>query len=183
LSANRTLYAARLLRIRLAVSGSALALTAIAGGVAGLGLTSAAPASAAPAAPTGRSVAALVAAPRSARPSVSGGSHGGGHASKPATPKQVAWKMLRRFHWSARRQFRYLNKLWARESGWNVHALNPSSGAAGIPQAVPGSKMASAGPDWPDNARTQIRWGLGYIKARYGSPRAAWDHEADTGWY
>jgi hypothetical protein len=201
LSANWTFNAARFLRIRLAVSGSALALTAVAGGAAGIGLASAGPASAATAAPvasadrTGsagfqsgasRSVAlaALSSAPQSARPSVSGGGKGGGgNASKPATPKQIAWKMLKHFHWSAHHQFSYLNKLWARESGWNVHAVNPYSGAAGIPQAVPGSKMASAGPDWPNNARTQIRWGLRYIRARYGSPRGAWDHEASVGWY
>jgi len=91
--------------------------------------------------------------------------------------------MLRRFHWSSARQFPYLNKLWKRESGWNVHALNPYSGAAGIPQAVPGSKMASAGPDWWSNAWTQIRWGLRYIRARYGSPRNAWYHEISVGWY
>lgn len=60
---------------------------------------------------------------------------------------------------------------------------NPYTGAAGIPQAVPGSKMASAGPNWRTSARTQILWGLGYIKSRYGSPSAAWAHEAAHGWY
>jgi hypothetical protein len=198
LSVNWTFNVARFLRIRLAAGGSALALTAIAGGVVGIGLTSAGPASAAAAAPAsraasagfqsgaGRSVTltALSSSPSAARPSVSGGGKGGGgKASKPSTPRQIAWHMLKRFHWSARHQFRYLNKLWARESGWNVHALNPYSGAAGIPQAVPGSKMASAGPNWSSNARTQIRWGLRYIRARYGSPRRAWDHEASVGWY
>ena len=120
--------------------------------------------------------------PQSAKPSVSGGSSGGGNAKPNPTPKQIAWKMLSRFHWSTR-QFPYLNRLWNRESGWNVHAMNPYSGADGIPQAVPGSKMASAGPDWRNNARTQIRWGLRYIRARYGSPRSAWNHEAGAGWY
>ncbi|MGH3276300.1 MAG: hypothetical protein ACRDNZ_18485 [Streptosporangiaceae bacterium] len=91
--------------------------------------------------------------------------------------------MLARFHWSAARQFPYLNKLWTRESNWRVHALNHSSGARGIPQADPGSKMASAGPDWRTSARTQIRWGLRYIRRRYGSPHAAWEHERRTGWY
>ena len=56
-------------------------------------------------------------------------------------------------------------------------------GAYGIPQALPGSRMASAGPDWQTNAATQIRWGLQYIKSTYGSPCAAWDHEQATGWY
>jgi hypothetical protein len=90
--------------------------------------------------------------------------------------------MLRQFHWAAW-QFRYLNLLWAHESGWNVYASNGYTGAYGIPQAVPGSKMASAGPRWWSSARTQIRWGLRYIKQRYGSPWAAWEHELSTGWY
>ena len=98
------------------------------------------------------------------------------------TPRQIARKMLRRFHWSWR-QFKYLNRLWDRESGWNVHASNPYSGAYGIPQAVPGSKMASAGRYWRTSAWTQIRWGLRYIRGRYGSPHGAWNHELRTGWY
>lgn len=99
------------------------------------------------------------------------------------TPRQIAQAMLPQFHWSAGRQFKYLNWLWGRESGWNKHAYNPYSGAYGIPQALPGSKMASAGPNWRSNAATQIRWGLRYIKARYGSPRRAWGHSQATGWY
>jgi hypothetical protein len=91
--------------------------------------------------------------------------------------------MLPSFHWSVSRQFKYLNWLWVRESGWNKYAYNPYSGAYGIPQALPGSKMASAGPNWRSNAATQIRWGLRYIKARYGSPRRAWAHSQATGWY
>jgi len=98
------------------------------------------------------------------------------------TPKQIARRMLRSFHWS-KWQFRWLNLLWTQESNWNVYASNPYSGAYGIPQAVPGDKMASAGPDWQSDARTQIRWGLQYIKQRYGSPYAAWQHELATGWY
>jgi hypothetical protein len=98
------------------------------------------------------------------------------------TPRQIARQMLRSFHWKGW-QFRYLNFLWSRESSWNVYAANPYSGAYGIPQAVPGSKMASAGPDWESNARTQIRWGMRYIKDRYGSPHGAWEHELATGWY
>jgi len=99
------------------------------------------------------------------------------------TPRQIAQAMMPSFHWSVRRQFKYLNWLWARESGWNKHAYDPYSGAYGIPQALPGSKMASAGPNWRSNAATQIRWGLRYIKARYGSPRRAWGHSQATGWY
>ena len=98
------------------------------------------------------------------------------------TERQIAIRLLHRFHWS-RRQFRDLEPLWARESSWNVHAENPYSGAYGIPQAVPGAKMASAGRHWRSCARTQILWGLRYIKGRYGSPAAAWRHELATGWY
>ncbi|MFC7732137.1 lytic transglycosylase domain-containing protein [Actinomadura keratinilytica] len=80
-------------------------------------------------------------------------------------------------------QFGCLVNLWNKESGWNYRATNPSSGAYGIPQALPGSKMASEGADWRTNAKTQIRWGLNYIKGRYGSPCAAWQHSQSTGWY
>ncbi len=91
--------------------------------------------------------------------------------------------MFNRFHWRPKYQFRYVNRLWDRESSWNVFASNPYSGAYGIPQAVPGSKMASAGRYWRTSARTQIRWGLRYIRSRYGTPRRAWAHECATGWY
>jgi energy-converting hydrogenase Eha subunit A len=96
--------------------------------------------------------------------------------------RQTARKMLGHYGWRAA-QFTPLNSLWNRESGWNKYAANPYSSAYGIPQAVPGSKMASAGPDWQTNATTQIRWGLRYIKSRYGSPAAAWAHELAYGWY
>ena len=79
--------------------------------------------------------------------------------------------------------FTSLVQLWNGESGWNYLATNPSSGAYGIPQALPADKMASAGADWRTNAATQIRWGLGYIKSTYGSPCAAWSHEQAYGWY
>lgn len=80
-------------------------------------------------------------------------------------------------------QFSCLVSLWNRESGWRADALNPWSGAYGIPQALPGEKMASAGPDWRTNAATQIAWGLSYISSRYGSPCGAWAHSEQTGWY
>jgi hypothetical protein len=113
--------------------------------------------------------------------------HQGAHLlSRPAhrdrTPRQIAARMLRSFGWRDN-QFRYLNWLWDQESGWNVYATNPSSGAYGIPQAVPAAKMASSGPDWQSDAATQIRWGLSYILGTYGSPRQAWEHELATGWY
>ena len=80
-------------------------------------------------------------------------------------------------------QFDCLVSLWNKESHWNVYAGNPSSGAYGIPQALPGSKMASAGPDWADNPATQITWGLGYITGRYGNPCGAWAKSQASGWY
>jgi hypothetical protein len=98
------------------------------------------------------------------------------------SPEQIAEQMLGQFGWSSG-QFACLQPLWAQESGWNVYASNPSSGAYGIPQALPGSKMASAGPDWQSDAATQIRWGLTYIQGSYGSPCAAWSHEEADGWY
>jgi hypothetical protein len=98
------------------------------------------------------------------------------------TPQQIAMSMLGSFGWSSS-QFSCLDQLWERESGWNATADNTSSGAYGIPQALPGSKMASAGPDWETSATTQIKWGLGYIKGLYGSPCGAWAHEESSGWY
>ena len=80
-------------------------------------------------------------------------------------------------------KFGYLNLLWERESGWNPVATNPVSGAFGIPQALPATKMASAGLDWATNPYTQIIWGIGYIRAAYGTPQAAWAHELAYGWY
>ncbi|GAA2548759.1 hypothetical protein GCM10010435_17920 [Winogradskya consettensis] len=80
-------------------------------------------------------------------------------------------------------QFPCLNKLFNRESGWNEKASNTSSGAYGIPQALPGSKMASVASDWETNAATQIKWGLGYIEGRYDTPCGAWDHSESVGWY
>ena len=80
-------------------------------------------------------------------------------------------------------QFPCLDKLWTKESGWNHEASNPSSGAYGIPQALPGSKMGSVADDWRTNPATQITWGLGYIEGRYGTPCKAWAHSQDVGWY
>ncbi|MRX45098.1 lytic transglycosylase domain-containing protein [Agromyces sp. Q22] len=80
-------------------------------------------------------------------------------------------------------EFDCLVVLWNKESGWRVNAYNASSGAYGIPQALPGSKMATAGADWETNPATQIEWGLGYIQARYGTPCGAWAHSQSVGWY
>lgn len=79
--------------------------------------------------------------------------------------------------------FECLVKLWNRESGWNPNSHNSSSGAHGIPQSLPASKMASEGADYYTNGYTQIRWGLKYISGRYGSPSAAWAHSQSKGWY
>lgn len=79
-------------------------------------------------------------------------------------------------------QFDCLDRLWTHESGWSVSSANPS-GAYGIPQALPGRKMASAGADWRTNGKTQIRWGLGYIADRYGTPCGAWAHYRSHHWY
>lgn len=99
------------------------------------------------------------------------------------TPRQIAWHLLvHRFHWK-HWQFKYLDLLWTQESGWNRYASNPYSGAYGIPQAVPGSKMAAAGPRWRSSARTQIRWGMLYIHERYRTPYWAWRNERWYGWY
>ena len=99
-----------------------------------------------------------------------------------ADPKALTRALLPQFGMSAS-DFTCIDSIWTQESGWNVHADNPTSSAYGIPQALPGSKMASAGPNWPDNAETQIRWGLGYLKARYGSACAAWSFKQSHGWY
>jgi hypothetical protein len=79
-------------------------------------------------------------------------------------------------------QYDCLVALWNRESGWRYNAYNASSGAYGIPQSLPGSKMASAGADWETNPATQITWGLNYI-GRYGNPCGAWAHSESSGWY
>ena len=76
-----------------------------------------------------------------------------------------------------------LVNLWNKESGWNLNCYNSYSGAYGIPQSLPGSKMASEGDDWQTNGETQIRWGLKYIQGRYGSPSGAWGHFLSHNWY
>ncbi|WP_340540983.1 lytic transglycosylase domain-containing protein [Nocardioides sp. GXZ039] len=99
-----------------------------------------------------------------------------------ADPRDIARALLAEFGFGAD-QFSCLDSLYIRESNWNPYADNPSSSAYGIPQALPGSKMASAGADWATNPVTQIRWGLGYIQDRYGSPCGAWGHSQSHGWY
>ncbi|WP_405620237.1 peptidoglycan DD-metalloendopeptidase family protein [Streptomyces sp. NBC_00076] len=103
------------------------------------------------------------------------GGGGGFNANAVGAAQQYAKSILSNYGWGPS-QFGPLKKLWQGESGWRWNADNPTSDAYGIPQALPGSKMASAGADWRTNYKTQIRWGLGYIKGRpdYGSPSAAY---------
>jgi hypothetical protein len=100
----------------------------------------------------------------------------------PAQNRALGMQMCADRGWSAG-QCADLGRLWQKESGWSSQAHNSSSGAHGIPQALPGSKMASAGPNWQTNARTQIAWGLDYIAGRYGNPSNAWAHSVSHGWY
>ena len=100
----------------------------------------------------------------------------------PSDPRDIARAMLPEFGFSAD-QFPCLDQLYNGESGWRVNADNPTSSAYGIPQALPGEKMASAGADWATNPETQIRWGLGYIRDSYGSPCGANDFKLGHGWY
>ncbi|HYU86420.1 MAG TPA: hypothetical protein VEK80_16575 [Kribbellaceae bacterium] len=98
------------------------------------------------------------------------------------TPREVARNLLPDHDW-ADSQFYCLDKLWTRESHWQVDADNPTSSAYGIPQALPGRRMAAYGSDWRTNPVTQIKWGLDYIEDAYGSPCKAWAHSQATGWY
>jgi uncharacterized protein YabE (DUF348 family) len=124
------------------------------------------------------------------KPPSKSSSKGGGEASAPAVTANVdpasaqgiAKAKLAARGWGDD-QFACLVSLWNRESGWNVSAANKSSGAYGIPQALPGSKMASAGSDWRTNPATQIEWGLGYIAGRYSTPCGAWSAFKSKGWY
>lgn len=115
---------------------------------------------------------AAVAAPAFAEPPV-------------GSSKAYALSVLPSFGWGADAdaQFSCLNTLWNHESGWNPLDENRYSGAYGIPQALPGSKMAADGSDWQTDPKTQIQWGLHYIKDRYGSPCAAWGVWQANGWY
>lgn len=100
----------------------------------------------------------------------------------PGTAQAIAYEMVKARGWGDD-EFACLVALWNKESGWRVNAYNASSGAYGIPQALPGSKMGSAGADWETNPATQISWGLGYIGGRYGTPCGAWGHSQSVGWY
>jgi hypothetical protein len=98
------------------------------------------------------------------------------------TVQQFAYDLVTKSGWG-RDQYSCLVALWNRESHWRVNAYNSSSGAYGIPQALPGAKMASMGSDWQTNPETQIRWGLNYIENRYHSPCGAFAHSNKFNWY
>ncbi len=107
------------------------------------------------------------------------------HTTSPAptgSPEQIAQALLSQCGWSSN-QMSCLQSLWQREGGCEVTAHNAGSGAYGIPHALPGSKMASAGADRRTNAATQVKWGVEYIKEIYGFPCTAWAHEETDGWY
>ena len=102
-------------------------------------------------------------------------------AVTPGSARAIGQQLAAARGWTGE-QWACLDMLWSRESGWRTNAGNPS-GAYGIPQALPGSKMASAGADWRDSAATQITWGLNYIGGRHGSPCGAWQHFQARHWY
>jgi hypothetical protein len=134
----------------------------------------------------------LVGAPKVAAQPLqgAGGTSGGAAASTvaaapppdPGTAQSIAYNMLSSFGWSPGTYFSCLNNIYTRESGWRYNAEN-ASGAYGIPQALPGDKMATAGSDWMTNPATQIKWGLGYIQSRYGDPCSAWSFWEAHGYY
>jgi uncharacterized protein YabE (DUF348 family) len=101
----------------------------------------------------------------------------------PGSAQGIARQMMLDSYGWGDDEFACLVSLWQRESNWRVNAHNRSSGAYGIPQALPGSKMASAGADWQTNPATQIKWGLGYISGRYSTPCGAWSAFQSKGWY
>lgn len=96
--------------------------------------------------------------------------------------QSYAHNLVLSYGWSEY-DFECLVKLWNRESSWNPNAVNRRSGACGIPQSLPCNKMASFGKDYRINYKTQIKWGLNYIKKRYGTPANAWNHSQRKGWY
>ena len=103
-------------------------------------------------------------------------------ATSESDPRDIARAMLAQYGWSET-EFTCLDALWVGESDWEWNADNPTSSAYGIPQALPGEKMASAGPDWETNPATQIEWGLGYIRDVYGTPCAANSFKVANNWY
>ena len=98
------------------------------------------------------------------------------------TAQEIAKRMVADRGWSDV-EYDCLYQLWKKESNWRVNAHNKSSGAYGIPQSLPGNKMASVADDWMTNPETQITWGLKYIANRYDTPCGAWGHSQVRNWY
>ena len=111
------------------------------------------------------------------------GSGGGAVQGTQATNRGLGQHMAAAIYGWDGQQWVCLANLWNRESGWRTNAGNPTSGAYGIPQALPGNKMATYGADWRTNPETQIKWGLAYINGRYGNPCNAWSHFLNSNWY
>jgi resuscitation-promoting factor RpfB len=134
----------------------------------------------------------VIGAPRIAAQPGQGGNGAAGRAGgtdgpaapppDPGTAQRIAYNMMSSFGWEPGTYFSCLSNIWTRESGWRWNAEN-ASGAYGIPQALPGDKMATAGADWMTNPATQIKWGLGYIQGRYGNPCNAWAFWQAHGYY
>ena len=101
----------------------------------------------------------------------------------PLTPREMAQALVSEHKGWKPAQFTCLDKLWTRESGWDPRNANGGSGAYGIPQSLPGRKMAAFGSDWRTNPMTQIKWGLWYIADRYETPCAAWEHSQRYNYY
>ncbi|NYG19670.1 hypothetical protein BJY17_000417 [Agromyces hippuratus] len=129
-----------------------------------------------------RAAAERAAAERDAATPPASSGPGPAAPANPSEAQVIARDMMAARHGWGADQFGCLVELWNRESGWNVTAGSPD-GAYGIPQALPGSKMASAGADWQTSAATQISWGLGYVAGRYGTPCGAWAHFQANNWY
>ncbi|MFL6026816.1 MAG: hypothetical protein ACJ72G_02890 [Friedmanniella sp.] len=106
-----------------------------------------------------------------------------GYQPGTSNPREIARQILRNKYGYGADQFSCFNNVIIRESNWDINATNAASGAYGIPQALPGSKMASVGSDWRTNPATQIIWAVGYMKSSYGSPCGAWGFKSSHGWY
>jgi resuscitation-promoting factor RpfB len=135
-----------------------------------------------PAADTGGQ--ALTTAPTTAAPGSTAAAGDTGASSATAAQAQAIARLLAApYGWSTGQQWADLVSLWNKESGWNRLADNPSSGAYGIPQSLPGSKMGALANPPTSSATAQIAWGLSYIRSTYGSPTQAWAHETANNWY
>lgn len=106
-----------------------------------------------------------------------------GYEPSVTDPREIARQMMRNLYGWGEDQFACYDAIIMRESRWNPYADNPHSSAYGIPQALPGSRMAAFGADWRTNPATQIRWGLDYVDQRYGTPCGAWSFKRGHGWY